>query len=323
MSRSATAATVARQQIPNMIGGSDVSNRHPLLASYERYLRAARLRPATIAHYLTASRSFCDFAAANGMPPVERARRENIEAWLLGFGERGASPYTIRNRLIGLRQWLRWLVEEGELRTDPSTRIRLPALDEVDKDVATPEEMTAALTALEKARDFRGVAIIALFYDTGVRVGEVCEASRESIDWDRGTLRLPGVTTKARFGRTVALSPTCVRYLDRYVRRRRDDSPALFVGTRGPLTRVGVYQIVRKAFEFTGRRIGPHDLRHTSASHAAGKLSETHMMQLYGWRDADMARHYTRQVAAENAIAAHRLASPLEALSRSPRASRS
>jgi len=86
-------------------------------------------------------------------------------------------------------------------------------------------------------------------------------------------------------------------------------------GTR-VLTRAGMYWLVRRAFEATGQKIGPHDLRHTSATHTAGSISETDRMLIYGWKDPAMARHYSRQAAQQNAIEAHRKASPLEKLGR-------
>jgi len=108
-----------------------------------------------------------------------------------------------------------------------------------------------------------------------------------------------------------------VRLLDRYLRKRPNSGDTLFVGKYGRMTRSGLYDVVRDAFVAAGitdKVFSPHDLRHTSASHAADSLSESQMMALYGWKDASMARHYTRQVQQQLAIDAHRTASPLSRL---------
>ena len=75
---------------------------------------------------------------------------------------------------------------------------------------------------------------------------------------------------------------------------------------------------MRRTFEAAGSTatIGPHDLRHTSATHVAGAISEADMMALYGWRDAEMARHYTAQARERLALEAHANASPLANLLR-------
>ncbi|MCC6387949.1 MAG: site-specific integrase [Dehalococcoidia bacterium] len=79
-----------------------------------------------------------------------------------------------------------------------------------------------------------------------------------------------------------------------------------------------IHDLVRRTFEAAGATatIGPHDLRHTSATHVAGAISEADMMALYGWRDADMARRYTAQARERLALEAHERASPLANLLR-------
>ncbi len=108
--------------------------------------------------------------------------------------------------------------------------------------------------------------------------------------------------------------------MDRHLRQRRLQPEWLITGHRGKMTGNGLYQVVRGIFEEAGFNvlIGPHDLRHTSASHVAlgGELSESAAMKLYGWKKPEMWRHYTEQVREEAALDAHRKASPLESLPR-------
>lgn len=285
-----------------------------LLASYERHLMASRKRPQTTELYLKTPRRFHEYGIARGFPLIVNIRREHIETWLASIHEAGRSSHTQRAYFVVLRQWFRWLTEEGEIPRDPTERMKAPALDEPQKDVVTDAEMSAALAALQKAKNWRDLAIVALLYDTGMRSTETCSLRIEDVDFAASLARLRGTETKARLGRVVPLSPSCVAHLDRYLRKRRDTLPWLFVGQQGQLSRAGMYTIVRRAFAFTGRTIGPHDLRHTAASHTAGAMSERDQMLIFGWRDPAMARHYSRQVAEANAIAAHRKASPLEKL---------
>lgn len=298
-------------------------NDHPLLASYRRSLARSGLSPRTFEHYIDSSVLFLEYAQANGFPEIQQVRREHIETWELWMrDERGFSPYTVRNRFVGLRMWIRWLVAEGEIRRDPTERMALPKVEAVDKDVLSAAEIQRVLEEMEKRSrprnapisTGRDLAIVSLLYGTGARASEVCAALKTDVDLDAGELRFRAATTKAGEGRTVGLSPTLVDRLDRYLRRRKDALPGLFVGHRGSLTRSGLYEIVRSAFESTGRVIGPHDLRHTSASHAAGNMSESQMMDAYGWRDPEMARHYTRTVRQKLAAEAQRQSSPLERL---------
>lgn len=285
-----------------------------LLASYERHLMASRKRPQTTELYLKTPRRFHEYGIARGFPLIVNIRREHIETWLASINEAGRSSYTQRAYFVVLRQWFRWLTDEGEIPKNPMDRMKAPALDEVQKDVVTEEEMAAALASLQKAKNWRDLAIVALLYDTGMRSTETCTLLISDLDFAASVIHLRGTETKGRVGRVVPISATAAAHIDRYLRKRRDTLPWLFVGQQGQLGRAGMYVIIRRAFAFTGRTIGPHDLRHTSATHTAGTISDTDRMLIYGWKDAGMARHYSRQAEQANAITAFRKASPLENL---------
>lgn len=302
--------TAARPQKPPLIAASPVE----LLASYERHLMARRKRPRTIGNYTRPVRQFLAWADANALPPLAQMRRRDVEGWLAALDQR--SSHTQHQYAVVLRLFFRWLEEEAEIPSNPMDGIKLPAIDETEKDVVTPEEMRTALAKLEKAKNWRALAIVSLLYDSGLRAGELCAILREDVDFNAGLVRLRGTDTKGRRIRTVPISPAAVRNIDRYLRRRRSESPYLFAGRYGQLNPDGIYDIVRPAFEFTGKVISPHDLRHTAASHMSAEIGSDELQTIMGWRDPAMARHYTRTALAANAIAAHRKASPLERLGR-------
>lgn len=288
----------------------------PLLASYERHLKAGRMRPATLSSYLTIPARFHAFGADNGFPKLGNLRREHVETWLADIADQGRSSHTQRAYFVFLRQWFRWLEEEGEIRRNPMERMKTPSTDEVEKDVLTEEEMSAVLATLQKAKNWRDLALVSLLYDTGMRSSETSNLLVDDVDFGSMVIRLRGTETKGRRGRIVPFSSQCAAHMDRYLRKRTDTLPWLFVGQKGQLQRSGMYLVIRRAFASTGRTIGPHDIRHTSASHTAGLMSVTDQMQTFGWATEHQARHYSAQVAQANAIAAHRKASPLERLGR-------
>lgn len=303
---------------------SNVGLGHPLLDSYLRAIRRSGKAERTIEHYITASKMFLDYGRGMGFPDIHDVKREHIEMWEVSMRERGLSDYTLRNRFVGLRTWIKWLVEEGELSRDPTERMPMPKVGDVDKDVVpvgTLAEILADMEAKAKVRGadilvVRNLAMVSLFYGTGARVTEVCLAERSGLDLDNGTLRFPPANTKAKEGRTVGLSATLVVRLDRYLRRRTDDMPWLFVGRKGRLTRSGAYGMVRQVFGGVDAKISPHDLKHTSATHTAqsGMMGELEMADVYAWKDVEMARRYTRRARQEMAAQSQRMKSPLERL---------
>src|SRR5207248_1901473 len=141
----------------------------------------------------------------------------------------------------------------------------------------------------------------------GMRASELADSKTESVNLDTGLIVIP--KTKNGRIRVVRMDSRTIRYLDRYLRRPRLEPEYLLNGTRGKLTRSGIYWAVREAFESAGIKgtIGAHDLRHTSASHVAGsgRMSESEAMALYGWSDPEMWRHYTAQAREKAALAAY------------------
>jgi integrase/recombinase XerD len=287
----------------------------PLLRSFERHLRAERKRQQTIDHYVGASRQFLEFAQAENLPPLEAVSREHVELWLERL-HKTYRPHSVRNRFVGLRIFLKWLHAEGEISRDPTARVRMPQVDEVQKDVASPEDVSKVLAMLTKQKRDRDTAIIAILYDTGMRSSELADLRMEHVHLDTGILFIE--KSKNHRTRAVKLSDEGVRYVDRYLRRLKRTPEYLIEGKRGKLNRTTIYWTVRGAFEAAGVKgtIGAHDLRHTSATHASAEMSERDMMTLYGWSDSDMARHYARQGLEAAALAAHDRASPLSRLAK-------
>jgi integrase/recombinase XerD len=286
-----------------------------LLESFERHLRAERKDPDTISHYVGATKLFVDFCRAQNLPHITGIRREHVEWWLVQL-HKTQRPHSVRNRFIGLRIFFKWLEEEGEIKNNPMARIKPPSVEESPKDVVSPEDMAKVFAHLEKQKRFRDAALIAILYDTGMRASELADCRTEHVNLDTGVIFIP--KTKTNRVRVVRLSPRGIRYADRYFRRPRSDPEYVLCGPKGKMTRSGIYWTVRNTFEECGIKgtIGAHDIRHTSASHVVGQMSESEMMTLYGWTDPDMARHYARQSLEKAALEAHTRYSPLERLPR-------
>jgi len=296
-----------------------------LVKSFERHLKAENKRQATLDHYIGATRQFLAFCSSESLPAIENLTREHVEMWM----ERLYSthkPHSVRNRFIGVRIFFKWLAAEGEIDRDPTARIRPPRVDQVDKDVATVDDLKQVFGLLDKlarnrnapdgerARAERDALIIAVLYDTGMRAGELSDLRTEHVNVDTGMIFIE--KTKNHRTRIVRLSPAGIAYLDRYLRHLKATPEYLLEGKRGKMTRSGIYEVVTSRFAEAGVKatIGPHDLRHTSASHVVGSMTESEMMTLYGWTDAEMARHYARQALEQAALDAHGRASPLAKL---------
>jgi site-specific recombinase XerD len=282
-----------------------------LLPSWERSLRAANRSPQTIRSYNDSARLFVTFVRDSfGVTTVERANRDHVEAFIEDQLARW-KPTTAAVRYRSLQQMFKWLTEEGEITTNPMARMRPPTVPDVPVPVVSDEDLKRLLKACEgKAfEDKRDTAVLRVFIDTGVRLGECTGMKLGDVDFD---LMVILVTGKGRRPRAVPFGARTAKAIDQYVRTRarhpQASSPALWIGPKGGMTDSGLAQMLeRRCAEAGVPRLHPHQLRHTAAHQwmAAGG-NEGDAMRIFGWRSRQMLNRYGASAADERAREAHR-----------------
>jgi site-specific recombinase XerD len=272
-----------------------------LLASWQRSLRAARRSPRTIQSYTEAAEQLGDFVVRLGMPTeVAHIRREHIETFIEDL-DRRFKPATVGVRFRSLQQLFRWMLEEGEITANPMERMRSPSIPEAPPAVLSDAELRALLKATEGS-DFasrRDRALLLVFIDCGARLSEVANLRVEDVDLDIQTLTVIGKGSRVR---VLPIGARTVKAIDRYLRARRSDSPAMWIGGKGTMTPSGVAQMIHRPANVAGiGHIHPHQFRHTLA--AEGR--EGDLQKIAGWASREMLRRYGASSAAERAREAH------------------
>lgn len=216
--------------------------------------------------------------------------RKHIEAYLADLFARGRSPSTARTRFAGLAIFFGWLVEEGEIPRSPMERMRMPTV--VDQPVAVVDDDTVRRLldgcSGRDIADVRDTAIIRLFIDSGMRVGEMAGLRVDDLDFETGSATVLGKGSRHRaapFGVKAAMA------LRRYLRARARHShlgvPELWLGPFGPWTTPAFGQLLTRRGRDAGiDGLHPHMFRHTFAHrwlHGGG--TEGDLMRLAGWRN--------------------------------------
>ncbi len=293
---------------------------------YVRYLRGERNASAfTVRNYRSEIEQFADFVRAQGIGSYGKVTPRLLSryvAWLLAEGYQRSS---IARRIYELRAFFRFLTREGIVEQSPMGK-DAPAVPRAPRRLPRflePAEVQALLTApdLQSPLGMRNRTIAEMLYAGGLRVSELVGIDRGDIDWGRGELRVLG---KGGRERIVILGQPALEALDRYLREgrpllARGQTPALFLNYRGGrLTARGVQTVLDRTAKAAGllKRVTPHLLRHTFATHLLGGGADLRVVQeLLGHADLSTTQvytHVTRRQAREVYMRSHPLAAESE-----------
>lgn len=300
------------------------------LRDFRDHLQAKGVSRKTLQTYLDAGEAFAAFCADHGMPDLENATREHIEAWQREMRERGNKPATLKNRFTGLQQLFRWQVYADIRRESPMARMeppRVPSQMMPDYDAADVARLLDSIPAKQGAytpagrrqhlMNMRDRALIALLFDTGSRATEMCDVKMD--DADRDVRRIIIRAGKGGKGRIIGYSPETAGLLSRYLRTRggTDKLPRtapLFANEQGEaMSYNAVRCMLRRRFSIAGMEFsGVHAFRRGWAQSMLNSgASPLDVQALGGWTSQAMVSRYVAASAQERALRAAEAHAPM------------
>ena len=198
-----------------------------------------------------------------------------LHQFLCTLRDLGISPRSQARMLSGIRAFFRFLRLEGYTDTDPCELLEAPRFGRTLPDILSVEDIDSMIAALDPGKDEtpRNHAIIETLYGSGLRVSELVELRMSRVNLDEGYVIITGKGNKQRL---VPLSPESIRLIREYLPIRErlkikpDSSDILFLNRRGGMmTRVMVFYVIRDSAAAAGiiKRVSPHTLRHSFATH--------------------------------------------------------
>ena len=195
---------------------------------------------------------------------------------------------------IILNGFFRYQADCGRIKLNPMATIEPIKYKKHEREPLTEMELEKLRYACSKLKER---ALLEFFFSTGCRVSEVVNVDIDDIDFNNKVLKVVGKGNKERL---VCLSAGAVLALQKYLETRNDDNPALFVADRLPhqrLKKEALEKIIRLLGEKAqvGRRIYPHLIRHTTATHLLTKGMPLEEVQDYlGHENINTTRIYAK-----------------------------
>jgi len=272
-----------------------------VIDAFIEYMVAERSSPEnTISAYHSDLRFFEAWLEKKGIE-IQKVSPQELLDFISYSVDQGLKPTTINRRLAGIRQFYRFLVNEGLVPRDPTRDIAFPRRGHYLPSVLSLSEVTRLLNAPDTStpKGIRDRAMLELLYATGLRASEIISLRINNLNLDTGYIITLGKGDKERL---VPIGQAAIFWTRLYIDRARPTKPKkdtdiLFCSKRGSgMTRQNFWHLIKEYAIKAGinRPISPHTLRHSFATHLLAGGADLRAVQvMLGHSDISTTQIYT------------------------------
>ena len=268
--------------------------------------------PHTCRCYRKDLEGFEDFLRSSGMylnpagvVEIKRVDRLAIRKYL-SFLHRKNKKSSIARKISTLRSFFKYLIREQVISSNPAKSVSTPkvektlpttlTVDEAFRLMESPQSLPEKPSDVSKENRLRDRAILELLYSSGLRVSELVGLNLNQLDSDLGIARVMG---KGRKERIVPVGAKAIEALKAYLEDRgvfRGEDPIFVNSFGGRLTTRSVGRLIKKYTRHSGifRKVSPHSLRHTFATHLLDAGADIREIQeMLGHSSLSTTQRYT------------------------------
>ena len=223
----------------------------------------------TISSYKRDLLKFSSFLSKKEVLDFKMIDPDVLNIFVMELRHTNTSGKSIKRYLSSIRVFFNFLIEVGEVQTNPALLIKTPKVErDLPKTIDFDDLKKMMTINSTQYKELRAVLMIELLYSCALRVSELVGINFEDIDMDEGFVKVMGKGGKARFS---PMGQTTIDVLKRYIKQRPNCATnALFINQNN--TRIStrtVQNVVKKRALQVGVSINvhPHMLRHAAATH--------------------------------------------------------
>ncbi len=274
-----------------------------LLNQFLHYILVEKgLSKNTIEAYGHGISRFLLFLKGKGIEEIGEVGKYEVRSFLLALKRKNLSHKTIVRNLVAIRSFYKFLIQEGMLEKNPTEDLESPKITKTLPEILTLNEIEQLLNQpdVQRPLGIRDRAMLEMLYATGMRVSELVHLLTHQVNLEGGYVLLFGKGSKER---VVPLGREAIRWVDLYLRTARGilskgrENPSLFINRSGRgMSRQRFWKSLKNYARMAGiqKRITPHLLRHSFASHLLERGADLRSVQMMlGHVDISTTQIYT------------------------------
>ena len=248
-----------------------------LIKNFKNYLKIERnLSQNTITSYLFDLQKLNIFLQENNFSSNPSHIKESTLKKFVYKISKEIKPSSQARIISGIKRFFDFLILENILNENPLENIETPKIGSKLPTTLTVKEIDKLIDSIDiKSKNkIRNKAIIEILYSCGLRVSELITLKVSDLYFNESIIKVIGKGNKERF---VPISKGAINYIEKYLNEirifqkiKKGSEDTLFLNERGNgLSRVMIYIILNdlKIKAEINKKIGPHTLRHSFATH--------------------------------------------------------
>ena len=281
-----------------------------IIQDFQIYLEVERNVSAhTRVAYIADIQEFAHFLHNNNFiksqDEIINVEPENIREYLSYLYHQKVKKVTVNRKVSSLRAFYKYVLRTGKIKNNPAEMIQTLKTEKYMPTFLSVDEMFELLKAQDESSvlSLRNRAMLEIFYSSGLRLSELAGLDLIDLDFNQKLVKVRG---KGRKERIVPVGGPALKAVQEYLGKigeiRKDTSgdiykKPLFLNARGE--RITTRSIARIVNEITsksgiGRKISPHALRHSFATHLLNAGADLRSIQeLLGHESLSTTQKYT------------------------------
>jgi integrase/recombinase XerC len=280
------------------------------LQDFQTFLEVQRnVSKHTLKAYMADIHEFETFLQGNDsrleIDSIVYAQTENVRAYLSDLYRKKLKKVSINRKISSLRAFYKYLVRIGKIKSNPAEMVQTPKTEKYMPIFLSVDEVFELLNAQSDNSDLglRNHAMLELFYSSGMRLSELAGLDVNDIDYGQALVKLRGKGKKERIVPVGQPALQVIRtYLEKTENIRKKNNAdilkkPLFLNSKGKrITTRSIARLVDEAMVKSGigRKISPHALRHSFATHLLSAGADLRSIQeLLGHESLSTTQKYT------------------------------